>query len=47
VSDYPGFIGGGAKDCEESSEDSEGKGKTSLKELEEEEEVDDVFQGRG
>ncbi|KAG6753304.1 hypothetical protein POTOM_043356 [Populus tomentosa] len=45
--DYPGFLGGGAKDCEESFEDSEGKGKTSLKELEEEEEVDDVSGGRG
>ncbi|KAJ6889580.1 60S ribosomal protein L34-1-like [Populus alba x Populus x berolinensis] len=32
---YPGFLGGGAKDCEEGFEDSEGKGKTGLKELKE------------
>lgn len=32
--DNPSFPGGGAKDCEKGVEDPEGKGKTSLKELE-------------
>jgi hypothetical protein len=31
LQNYPGFLGGGAKDCEEGFEDSEGKGKTGLK----------------
>ena len=35
LQNYPGFLGGGAKDREEGFEDSEGKGKTGLKELKE------------